>query len=178
MDVLTISHDKNGEALPVFSFQEEAEMFLQLETPGTCWQTSETTPSELVSLLYGPCAEVKSVALDPLPVLDGEIVANLMGRGRDRFIQNLMDGYKIRQKLVSEIPKSTDPAKLLGEDGTRDEEKESAEEVRGRILETASKSADGKDGSHIPDYTALAFDHPDEPYGLSEASWNGELDRT
>jgi len=182
MDVLTISYDKNGEALPVFSFEEEAEMFLQLETPGIYWQASETTPGELVSLLDGPCAEVKSVALDPLPVVDGEIVADLTGRGRNRFVQNLMDGYKTRQKLVPEIPESTDPAKFLSEDGAqdraRDEEKERAEAVRRVIQETASEAADGEDGTPIPDYTVLDFDLPDEPERLSEAQRNGGLDHT
>ena len=180
MDVLTISHDKNGEALPVFSFEEEAEMFLKLETPGMCWQASETTPGELASLLDGPCAEVKSVALDPLPVVDGEIVASL--RSRDRFVQNLMDGYKTRRKLVPEIPENTDLAEFLSEDGgqdrTLDEEKERAEAIRRVILETASEAADGEDGTPIPDYTVLDFDLPDELQRLSEAQRNGGLDRT
>lgn len=135
MDVLTISHDKNDKALPVFSFEEEAEMFLQLETPGACWRARETTPGELVSLLYGPYAGVKSVALDPLPVMNSEVVTDLTGRGR--FVRNLMDGHKTRQKLVLEIPESTGPSILLGEDGTRDAKKEHAEEVRRGILETA-----------------------------------------
>ncbi len=163
MDVLTISHDENGEALPVFSFEEEAEMFLQLETPGTCWRASETTPDELVSLLCGPCAGVKSVALDPLPVVDGEIAANLTGRGRDRFVQNLMDAHKTRQNLVPEISDSTDSAELMSkdgaQDGTRDEEKERAEAVRRGILETASEAVDGEDGTPPPEYTVLNFDH-------------------
>ena len=182
MDVLTIFPGKSGEALPVFSFEEEAEMFLQLKTLETCWRARETTPGELVSLLYGPCAGVKSVALDPLPVVGGEIAADLTGRGRDRFVRNLLDGHRSRKKPVSKIHESTDPAKLLradgAQDGTRDEEKERAEEVRRRSLETASEAADGKNGTHIPDYMVLAFDHPDEPYGLSVASRNGELDRT
>ena len=178
MDVLTISHDKNGEALPVFSFEEEAEMFLQLETPGTCWRARETLPGELVSLLYGPCAGVKSVALDPLPVVDGEIVADLTGRGRDSFVRSLVDGNGPGRKPVPEIPESTDLSKLLGEDGARDAKKERVEAARRGILESTGESADGEDGTPVPDYTVLDFDPLDEPHRFFEAQRDGEPGRT
>jgi hypothetical protein len=178
MDVLTISHDKNGEALPVFSFEEEAEMFLQLETLGTCWRTRETLPGELVSLLRGPCAEVTSVALDPLPVVDGEVVADLTGRGRDRFVRSLVDGHGPGRKPVPEIPESTDPSELLGEDGARDAKKERAETARRGILESMGESADGEGGTPVPYYTALDFDPPDEMHRLFDAQRNGGLGRT
>ncbi len=176
MDVLTIFHGKNGEAVPVFSFEEEAEMFLQLKTLGTCWQARETTPGELVSLLYGPCAGVKSVALDPLPVVGGEVVADLTGR--DRFVRNLLDGHRNRKKPVLKIPQSTKHSILLGEDGTRDAKKERAKEVRRTILETAGVAADGGDETPIPDYTMLDLDHLDQPPSFSEASRNEEFGRT
>ncbi len=179
MYVLTIYHDKSGEALPIFSFEEEAEMFLQLETPGTCWRARATTPGEMVSLLYGPCADVESVALDPLPVVvDGEIIADLTGRGKDRFIWNLLDRHRGRKKPVPKILESTDPSTLLGEDWARDAKKERAEEARRRIPETAGEVADGKDESPVQDYTVLDFNYLDEPHSLSEASRNGELGRT
>ena len=76
------------EVLPVFSFEEEAEMFLWLETLEKGWRASETTAGELVSLLYGPCAGVKKVARDPLPDVDGE-VTDLTGWGREDFLQTL-----------------------------------------------------------------------------------------
>src|SRR3712207_7841170 len=41
--------------------------FLRLGTLGTGWQARETSAGELISLLYGPCAGIERVALDPLP---------------------------------------------------------------------------------------------------------------
>jgi hypothetical protein len=39
MDVLTLGPEENGEeeALPVFSYEEEAEAFLRLQEPGKSW---------------------------------------------------------------------------------------------------------------------------------------------
>ena len=53
--------------LSVFSFKEEAEVFLHLKGAGEGWQTKETTHGDLVSVLYGPCRYVEQVSLDPLP---------------------------------------------------------------------------------------------------------------
>ena len=77
--------------MPVFSYQEEAETFLWLSgAPGMSWCVRETTAGELTSVLYGPCARVERVALDPLPVGDGELVVDLADLGRERFLRNLM----------------------------------------------------------------------------------------
>jgi hypothetical protein len=61
------------EVLPVFSFEEEAKMFLHLggyEESG--WRARESCTGELVSVLLGPCLDVEGVALDPLPgMLEG-----------------------------------------------------------------------------------------------------------
>lgn len=59
--------DGRGEALVVFGFEEEAELFLGLEEMGAGWQARETTSGELVSMLYGPCASIERVVIDPLP---------------------------------------------------------------------------------------------------------------
>ncbi len=66
-DVLTIDPDGGGRALAVFCFREEAELFLGIEEMGAGWQVRETTAGELVSELYGPCADVERVMIDPLP---------------------------------------------------------------------------------------------------------------
>ncbi len=172
MYVLTIYHDKSGEALPIFSFEEEAEMFLQLETPETCWRARETTPGELVSLLYGTCASVKSVALDPLPVVDG----NLMCRGRNKFIQYIVNGHKTCQKLVSGIPENTDPSILLGEDGERVANEQRAKAAWHKTLEPVGEVANGKNEAPIPDYTVLDFDPIYEPRGPWGVRRNGDHD--
>ena len=66
-EVFTVDSDGYGEALVVFGFEEEAEMFLALEEMGAGWRIHETTAGELVSLLHGPCAGVDRVEIDPLP---------------------------------------------------------------------------------------------------------------
>jgi hypothetical protein len=86
MEVLTI--DVSGETvLPVFSFQEEGEFFL--EATGTGGWPRETTTGELVSLLLGLCARVDKVALDPLSGL-GERIIRLVSTDRRHFVCHLM----------------------------------------------------------------------------------------
>jgi len=89
MEVLTI--DAGGETvLPVFSFQEEGESFLDLEVTEADWWPRETTTGELVSLLLGLCAGVDKVALDPLPGLGGREIVELVSTGRRHFVRHLM----------------------------------------------------------------------------------------
>jgi hypothetical protein len=94
MDVLTLSPEENGEeeeALPVFSYEEEAEAFLRLQEPGNSWRARETTVEELVSLLYRHCKSIEKVVLDPLPVaVDSRVVVDLTGPGRENFLRNFL----------------------------------------------------------------------------------------
>src|SRR5215210_7059912 len=90
MNVFILGSDDDEKTLPVFSFEEEAEIFLRLGETGTGWRSRETTAGELISLLYGPCAGVKRVALDPLPVVDGEMVFDLVGWGRRDFLRDFV----------------------------------------------------------------------------------------
>ena len=91
MEVLTIDPDVEGGFLAVFSFEEEAEAFLCLlgdeEEKGKEWQSEQTKAGELVSILLGPCAEVKRVALDPLPLPLGRAMLPLVSVNRDTFLQ-------------------------------------------------------------------------------------------
>jgi hypothetical protein len=82
--------DRDGkEMLPVFSREEEAEMFLRLlRKVGEDWRVRESRAGELVSVLYGSsCADVKEVALDPLPEMMAERTIGLVSLLRERFIQ-------------------------------------------------------------------------------------------
>ena len=88
MDVLTLDPGSDREALPIFSYEEEAEVFLQLGMSETGWRARRAAAGELVSLLYGPCAGVKKVTLDPLPVVGYEMVLDLVGSGRELFLRN------------------------------------------------------------------------------------------
>jgi hypothetical protein len=76
--------------LPVFSFREEAEMYLLIERLGGDWQIRKTGAGDLVSVLDGPCASVRSVALDPLPSMLAEEGAELVSLGRERFVSRVV----------------------------------------------------------------------------------------
>jgi hypothetical protein len=76
--------------LPVFSFEEEAEMFLRLGGYGGRWRAWESCAGELVSVLCGPCKDVKSVALDPLPEMPKTGTLGLVGVERRCFLGQLL----------------------------------------------------------------------------------------
>ncbi len=77
--------------LPVFSFEEEAEMFLHLGGyDGGSWRARESYTGELVSVLCGPGIDVKGVALDPLAEMLKDETIGLVGVGRRRFLRQLM----------------------------------------------------------------------------------------
>src|SRR5215217_6318645 len=89
-DLLTVDLDGAGQALPVFSFEEEAEMFLWLQTTEEGREVRETTPGQLVSILYGPCADVGRVMLDPLPEIGPRVQISLLGMDRNDFVESVM----------------------------------------------------------------------------------------
>jgi hypothetical protein len=73
--------------LPVFSFEEEAEMFLRLGGyEGGGYLTRESSAGELVSVLCGPCKDVKGVALDPLPEMLKDGTVGFVEVGRESFL--------------------------------------------------------------------------------------------
>jgi hypothetical protein len=88
--MLTVACD-GGRALPVFSGEGEAEMFVWLEE--ACqdgWRVRETSAGELVSILCGSCAGVRSVVLDPPPDM---AKAEMIGHGimaRKRFLDRIV----------------------------------------------------------------------------------------
>ena len=93
--VRTFTVDCDGEeALPIFSSKEEAETFLGLEAPGAGWWIRETTAGELVSLLYGLCAGVRKVALDP-PAIGDTATFGLLCLSRRRFLCDLANRRKV-----------------------------------------------------------------------------------
>jgi hypothetical protein len=90
LELLTVDLDGTGEALPVFSFEQEAEMFLWLQTTEEGQEVRETTPGQLVSILYGPCAHVGRVMLDPLPEIGARMQISLLGMDRNDFVESVM----------------------------------------------------------------------------------------
>jgi hypothetical protein len=87
-EVLTVR--KGGQStLPVFSFEEEAELFLRLGRPGGGWSIRESRRGELISVLSGQCAGVERVALDPLPEPWTGAMIDLCCLGRGDFVAAL-----------------------------------------------------------------------------------------
>jgi hypothetical protein len=87
-DVFTLPY-QGEEMLPVFSHREEAEMFLRLGSVGYDWRASESGARELVSFLCGPCADVRNVALDPLPEMVADRSVGLVSLCRERFLRRI-----------------------------------------------------------------------------------------
>ncbi len=89
-DLLTVNLDGTGQALPVFSFEKEAETFLWLQRTEDGQEVRETTPEQLVSILCGPCADVGRVMLDPLPEIGARMQNSLLGMDRNDFVESVM----------------------------------------------------------------------------------------
>jgi hypothetical protein len=91
-DVLSV--DSGGEeALAVFSFDEEAELFLQLGALGDGWRIESVATDELFSQLLDSRAPFRRVALDPFPEVAGRRMVDLVCVSRERFVQTYGSGY-------------------------------------------------------------------------------------
>ncbi len=90
LEVLTIRTDDEQETLPVFSSEEEAEIFLRFGGVTGGWRARESSAGELVSVLSGPCAGVKKVALDPSPEMVVEGTVGLVSLLRESFMNPIM----------------------------------------------------------------------------------------
>jgi hypothetical protein len=104
LDVLTIHLGGGAEVLAVFTFEEEARVFLdsRFGASGEGWEARQTWPGELTSVLCGPCSAAKRVALDPPPeaVEEGES-AGLRAVDRSDFFGMLLGGGPAGTRAVS-----------------------------------------------------------------------------
>ena len=89
VDVWTMRVADGRCVLPVFSFEEEATLFLSLGVQGS-WQVRRVGPGELVSLLYGLCRGVELVALDPVSDVEAAVVNRCVSLTRKRFVDVLL----------------------------------------------------------------------------------------
>jgi hypothetical protein len=78
-----------GRSLPVFSFREEAELFLALGGLGGR-RVKESGAGDFLSLFFGPGADVTSVVLDPLPAMLRDSTAGLISLSPERFIDRFL----------------------------------------------------------------------------------------
>ncbi len=79
-----------GRTLPVFSFPEEAEMFLALDGLGEEWEVREGVAGDFFPHFFGPRAGVESVVLDPLPGAMGDGAEGSVGIGPERFVDRFL----------------------------------------------------------------------------------------
>jgi hypothetical protein len=85
-----VAHCDGEKALPVFSGEGEAEMFVWLGGAfEDGWGVRETSAGELVSILCGPCAGVGRVALDPSPGMAAEAI-RLVSVSRKIFVSRIV----------------------------------------------------------------------------------------
>lgn len=97
-EALTVGLGGGRRTLPVFSFPDEAGLFLSLGGfARDGWRVNESTSGELLSALAEDLTEVGYVALDPLPemvhVMFGTTIS-LVTLSRQRFIHRLVAGRK------------------------------------------------------------------------------------
>ncbi len=102
MDVLTVRVDSSGEALAIFSFEEEARMFLDLRPAASeeGWCVRQTSVGEVVSVLYGPCSDAKEVVLDPVPEVGREELVGLLNMHRNDFLRFLLGDEPSNLRLL------------------------------------------------------------------------------
>jgi hypothetical protein len=91
LDVLTTNLSCGEAALPVFSFEDEARMFLELGALDGDWRVRVTAAGELISVLFSLCAGVCWVALDPLPGPDVTVWNGLLSMEREAFMEFAAD---------------------------------------------------------------------------------------
>lgn len=87
--MFTVGLEGGKEALSVFSFEEEARLFLQLRGLRRGWRIRETMGEELISVLFGQHANVEWVALDPIPEIGGEVLVGTVRLRRETFVELL-----------------------------------------------------------------------------------------
>lgn len=93
------SSQGGGQVLPVFTARWAARGYLFSEAPGGGWYARACSPGEIVSHLVGLYADVRWVALDPMP-------------GRRNGAANMMP----RENFVDYLLSSRDPSPLRRSD--------------------------------------------------------------
>ncbi|MGB3682394.1 MAG: hypothetical protein WA990_07885 [Rubrobacteraceae bacterium] len=66
-EVLDTRLSGGEKALPVFSFEEEAEMFLCLRGPREDWRVEEIAVEDILAMVHAALDDIGYVTLDPIP---------------------------------------------------------------------------------------------------------------
>lgn len=106
-EVLTVAGAK-GEVLPIFSGEGEAEMFVWLGgLSGDGWHVRESSAGEIVSVLYGPCAGARHVALDPPHDAAERGALDLVCLDRGPFVEGLIGRSRGNARTAGNAPKAS-----------------------------------------------------------------------
>ncbi len=112
---------------------------------------------------------MKKVALDPLPVVDGEVIFDLAGPGREAFLRDFVGAPPVPNRkpwawvtVNDGLQESADgrgtPLPETGEYHGRTR----SEAVRRKPERIHGAAPNGADGAAIPDYMVRDFEHSDE----------------
>ncbi len=85
-DVLVLRLPDGQTALPVFGLEEEAGMFLWLETAGEGWHVAEISEADLAALLRESCADVRRIVR---PFAAGRSDKGLATVDREDFLRTI-----------------------------------------------------------------------------------------
>ncbi|MGI8649840.1 MAG: hypothetical protein ACR2KW_05610, partial [Rubrobacter sp.] len=88
VDTMILIHELL-EVVPVFSFSEEAELFLWLGGYGDRWRVVEVSSRTLLGMLEGFYSRVDEIALDPIPEAQVRSFMGLVTVDRDSFVRSL-----------------------------------------------------------------------------------------
>jgi hypothetical protein len=95
-EVLTLGAGNRGEGdesfLPVFSFEEEALLFLRLCGFSGGWRVSKSGAADLASVLSDACPDARRVALDPIPEIGLCGPHALVSLSREEFVRLIASG--------------------------------------------------------------------------------------
>jgi len=84
-EVLTLGNRVEGKILPVFSFEEEALLFLRLCGLGGGWRANKSGAAHLAWVLYDACPDARRVALDPIPEIGPHGPHDFVSLSREEF---------------------------------------------------------------------------------------------
>lgn len=93
----------SDKTLPVFGFEEEAEMFLKFASLEDGLRIRRATTGELLSVLLGPCKDTGWVSFDPLPGAFAEPKSDPSRMERGRFMAFLTGEAGIRATVEVEV---------------------------------------------------------------------------
>ena len=95
-EILTLEAGSNAELdesiLAVFSFEEEALLFLRLCGFGGGWRISKIGAADLASVLADACPDARRVALDPIPEIGLCGPHDLVSLPQEEFVRLLAAG--------------------------------------------------------------------------------------